>query len=121
MSGADIAREVAEAYREVAREVGDGQDPIAYLIVPAVQVNPWDAPGDPTEYEATAYQPKLTADKIDGTLILATDLMLNLAQPEIVPTTAMRLRWQGKEYKIQNAWPLAPSGFAINYLVQARV
>ena len=121
MSNLAIAAEVAGAYREVAREVGDG-DATATLIVGVTQTTPWGAPsGTETEYKATAYQPKLDLSKIDGTLILASDLMLDLVEPEIVPTTAMRLRWKGVTYRIQMVWPFAPSGAAISYLVQARV
>jgi len=122
MSAEQIASEVAAAYREVAAGVGDG-DSTAYLIAkPPNPVTPWDSGyyGEATEYKATAYQNKLDMSNVDGTLILATDLMLNLAEPEIVPETAMRLRWRGTEYKIQQVWPFAPSGAAIFYLVQVR-
>lgn len=123
MSNLTIAAEKAVAYREVAREVGDG-DATAYLIeAPANPTTPWDSGyyGEASEYTATAYQPKLDLSKIDGTLILASDLMLDLAEPEIVPTTAMRIRWKGVTYRILMVWPFAPAGAAISYLVQARV
>lgn len=117
MSGPSIAAEIEAAYREVAREVGDGAFTVV-LIEPATQpVNPWDAhAGAPTEHaDIPASRATIPDSWIDGTLIRADDEMIKIAGT----APAVKVNWRvdigGVSYAIQAVKEFGPSGFVLQY------
>ena len=50
--------------------------------------NPWDPPvvGDPVEYEIDGVAKGVSAEFVDGTTILATDLQITCSVPPVVPS-----------------------------------
>lgn len=122
MSGADIAREVAAALREVAGEVGDGEFLVTLKTPTGGSATPWGgvAPSV-TEQEIPAMVSSYPASMIDGTLIRATDKRVMIAAENGgVPTTAATLEISGVNHEIVSVDTLSPSGVALYYIVQAR-
>jgi hypothetical protein len=121
MSGAQIAREVAAALREVARDVGEGVYLAKLTQVTGAAVNPWDSPsGTTVETELAVMVSDYAQSLIDGTLIRQGDkrVMVEATGPE--PTQADKLEIDGAVYQIVNVMPLKPSGVALYYECQAR-
>ena len=122
MSGADIAREVAEAYREVSRDVGDGEFLVTLQVPSSAPANPWDAPsGTLTESELPALVSDFPATMIDGTLIQQGDRRVMLSARGPKPTTADKLVIGTVTYRIISVRETGPSGVPLYYMVQARV
>jgi len=121
MSGADIAREIADAIRSVGTEVGEGEFDVVLVRPPALPVNPWDAPGgEPEQFTIPAIVGSFKRGLVDGTLIRATDKRVMLASEGIEPTTADKVVIGGITHAIVSVMPLAPSGVDLMYEVQAR-
>ncbi len=117
MSGASIAVEIEAAYREVAREVGDGAFTVT-LIEPAAQpVNPWDAPaGAPTQHpDVPALRATVPDEWIDGTIIRADDEMIKIAGTAPAVKLNWRVEYGGVSYAIQAVKEFGPSGVVLNY------
>lgn len=122
MSGDQIAREVADALREVAAEVGDGTFLVTLRVVTGEPVNPWDTDTSASQnFEVPAMVSDYPRDMIDGTLIRATDKrVLIAAENGTVPTTSMIAVISGVEHTIVSVDELAPSGVALYYECQCR-
>ncbi|MEW4469009.1 hypothetical protein AB1K62_14375 [Parasphingorhabdus sp. JC815] len=121
MTGYSIAREVAAAFDEVAKEVGDGSF-VLTLIQPATQPqNPWDPPaGEPTETSLSGIVQNYPLGLIDGTLIRSEDrkVMLDATGPR--PAVSDKLRIGGIEYAFISIREEAPSGVPVYYECQCR-
>ena len=120
MSGAQIALEVAAALREVGAEVGAG--PLVVTLAPAlIGGNPWDAPGTPpAPVELVAVMSEFRNSEIDGARIRSGDKKLMIEAGVAVPKTGDGLTISGVAHRVENVWPLAPSGVDVMYTVQAR-
>lgn len=122
MSGASIAAEVAQALREVAVDVGDGEFLVTLTQKASAPVNPWDADSSTdTETELPALVQMFPMSMIDGTLIQMNDRKVMVAATGPVPKTADTLTIAGVVHRIINVRSTTPSGVPLYYEIQARV
>jgi len=121
VSGDSIAREVDDALREVARDVGDGSFLVTLKTPAGGSATPWGTTADTfTESELPAMVSSYPFDMIDGTLIRATDKRVMVSAVGAVPTTADKLEIDGVDHAIVMVKPLAPSGVPLFYECQCR-
>lgn len=122
MSGDAIAAEVAQALREVAVEVGNGEFLVTLTQTASAPANPWDT--DVSTDTATQI-PAMVSDypqsMIDGTLIQQDDRRVMLAATGPQPSTADTLTIGGKVHRIISVRSTTPSGVPLYYECQARV
>jgi hypothetical protein len=123
VSGASIAAEVANALREVASDVGNGEFLVTLVQGQANPQTPWDGGyyGEPETFELPAIVSDFPQSMIDGTLIQQGDRRVMLAATGPKPSTADRLNILGTVYRIISVREAGPSGVALYYFAQCRV
>jgi hypothetical protein len=119
MSGPSIAAEVDAALASLAPELGSGAFSIT-LVRGGTQTNPWDTPGAGETFALTGNVQMYSAREIDGTVIQAHDRKVMVSALGEKPTTADKLRINGEDYAIVAVDEVAPQGFALYYVIQAR-
>jgi hypothetical protein len=119
MSGAQIAREIAAALREVARDVGDGEF-IAYLIRPAsTPSEPWGgSPAEPVTYNLPVIDSGMKLRTEAGTLIARRAHIITVPALGLVPLTSDKLNFRNREYAILSVETVAPAGVDIYYEIE---
>lgn len=122
MSGAQIAAEVANALREVAGDVGNGEFVVTLVKGMANPQKPWDTGyyGEPDETDIPALVQDYPLSMINGTLIQQGDRRVMVASTGPRPETGDRLRIQDVIYRIMMVRDKGPSGVPLFYEIQAR-
>lgn len=122
MSGEQIAREVADALREVAQEVGSGEFVVTLSVVSGEPETPWDTDNSTTDtIDVPALIQEYPLKMVDGTLIRMSDKRVMIAAENgTVPTTNMTATILGQVHQIISVKTLAPSGVDIFYECQCR-
>lgn len=117
MPGQSIAAEIERAFREVAREVGDGEFTVTLIEPGGAQANPWDPPsGANTRHDGIPGMLGKVKDQwVDGSLIRADDELLTIAGTAPKPEQDWTVEIRGTVYSIVTILPTHPSGVAINY------
>lgn len=129
MAGPSIAAEIEAAYREVARETGDGEFTVTLIEPGGGQVNPWDAPGSAgTRHEGIpAYSGSTFAnvgsgfDKwIEGGLVRIDDELIKIAGTAPRPEQDWQVEMRGAIYSIVAIQSTSPGGYDLGYTLVLR-
>jgi hypothetical protein len=110
----DVASEVLKEFKQgtiALRRTTDTPDPST----------PW-IPGAPTtvSYDLDAVVRGVTKDRIDGTLILAGDLVVTCAVPAVVPDIADVIVIDGVDHVVKRVEPVPAAGTAAAYRLFVR-
>lgn len=116
-----IAAEVSAALREAG--VATAGAPLIAQIVRTSQgaQTPWDTRGftETETFPVAVVVDTFAQAHIDGTLVRADDLRV-MAEAVVEPTTADKLRIDGKDHAILSVRALKPGGVALMYEMQCR-
>jgi len=86
----------------------------------APSTQPWDPPGEPTDYLLTAVEYPVDIRNRDGTLIQNDDVFLMLEAGSVAPELADKITVGDDLLQVVNVKPLKPAGIAVLYDVQLR-